>query len=213
MNGKKLIIFDYDGVIVDSIDIWIEVLEMVGSRYDAEHVIGRGELSKMKNITMNGIMDLAFVPDNNREKYLEDTFSELSDRALSMVLFKDIDNLLESLNAEDYIMCINTANNSKAILKKLEHTDLKKYISDVTGGDHCQVKSENINNLRKKFKVDAENTYMIGDSMNDITEGKKAGVNTIAVTYGWQSHDTLRKSSPDFICDSVKQLERLFIKS
>jgi phosphoglycolate phosphatase len=47
---------------------------------------------------------------------------------------------------------------------------------------------------------------MIGDSASDIRYAKRAGVQSIAATWGWQQRDRLVKENPDFIVDSVHEL-------
>jgi len=53
---------------------------------------------------------------------------------------------------------------------------------------------------------------MIGDSMGDITEGRKAGAHTVAVTYGWQPRAVLESVEPEFICESMDELKALVQK-
>ena len=52
---------------------------------------------------------------------------------------------------------------------------------------------------------------MIGDSVSDIQYAKKAGVVSIAVTWGWQSRDVLANEKPDHIVESVDELTTLLI--
>ena len=64
----------------------------------------------------------------------------------------------------------------------------------------------------EKLSADPDDTYMIGDSMGDITEGRKAGAHTIAVTYGWQPRATLEAVNPEYICDTMEELKMLVQK-
>jgi len=66
--------------------------------------------------------------------------------------------------------------------------------------------------MMQKFGISKENTYMIGDSMGDITEGAKTGVHTVAVTYGWQPKEVIEKVKPEIICESVSELEECIKK-
>jgi len=44
---------------------------------------------------------------------------------------------------------------------------------------------------------------MIGDSVSDIRYAKRAGVQSIAATWGWQRQDKLIEEHPDFIVDTI----------
>ena len=59
------------------------------------------------------------------------------------------------------------------------------------------------------FGVDPGLARMIGDTVSDIRYAKRAGVQSIAVTWGWQSRDRLVKEDPDFIVNSVQELADL----
>ncbi|MBP3278029.1 MAG: HAD hydrolase-like protein [Butyrivibrio sp.] len=55
---------------------------------------------------------------------------------------------------------------------------------------------------------------MIGDTKYDIEGALGAGVDSIAVTYGYGNTKSLRKSGATFIADSVKDIsDILFLKS
>jgi phosphoglycolate phosphatase-like HAD superfamily hydrolase len=47
---------------------------------------------------------------------------------------------------------------------------------------------------------------MIGDSVSDIRCAKQAGVQSIAITWGWQWRDRFVKEKPDFVVNSVHEL-------
>ena len=67
-------------------------------------------------------------------------------------------------------------------------------------------KTRKVINACKHFGVDRRLACMIGDSVSDIRYAKRAGVQSIAVTWGWQSRDRLVKEDPDFIVNSVQEL-------
>lgn len=50
---------------------------------------------------------------------------------------------------------------------------------------------------------------MIGDSTIDLETGARAGMHTVAVTWGYHDSGALLGARPDFIADSVEELERL----
>ncbi len=111
------------------------------------------------------------------------------------------------LHSAGCTICINTANGSALVKKKFELEGLGEYISDVVGGDIQGSKAEKIISMMKKYNFTAETTWMIGDTQGDIIEGKKAGVNTAAVTYGWHSYDNMLAQEPDHILKQLKNLK------
>ena len=49
---------------------------------------------------------------------------------------------------------------------------------------------------------------MIGDTRGDILEGRKAGVKTAAVSYGWHSYNNIIDTDVKSIDDATYQLSR-----
>ena len=57
--------------------------------------------------------------------------------------------------------------------------------------------------------TDGDKVLSIGDQAKDILASKRAGVVTVAATWGSDNIDLLLESSPDFICHSVDELQTL----
>ena len=56
------------------------------------------------------------------------------------------------------------------------------------------------------FQVPPENSIMVGDSINDLAAAKSAGVNAIAVSYGYNHGQPLRPEDAVCIIDSLEEL-------
>ena len=48
--------------------------------------------------------------------------------------------------------------------------------------------------------------YMIGDSIQDIQAGHILNLTTIAVTYGYETQEFLRKENPTFVINSFLEI-------
>ena len=120
-------------------------------------------------------------------------FEELQARGL-IAQVTDNDEIKELINnggAKFYIGFDPTADSlhvghfmALCLMKRLQMSGLAKLPDYIVGADTPGAKAEKIRHIIEKFSGTPDNTYMIGDSMGDITEGRKAGVHTIAVTYG-----------------------------
>ena len=88
--------------------------------------------------------------------------------------------------------------------------DLNSYFDTVQGADESKYKRkpspEGINYILRKLKVKPENAIMVGDSTHDIHAGKRAGVKTCAVTYGYRDEKLLVNESPDYLIHKLTDL-------
>lgn len=57
----------------------------------------------------------------------------------------------------------------------------------------------------------AEAAVMIGDSENDVNAGRRAGVGTCAVTYGFRTAEQLRETAPDVMIERFEQLKEFYV--
>ena len=58
---------------------------------------------------------------------------------------------------------------------------------------------EIINYIMDKLNVSKEDTVIIGDSKSDILTAKNAEIDTIAVTYGYDTIENLAKTNPTYM--------------
>lgn len=207
--AKKLFIFDYDGVIVNSLSMCIESINNLAEKYDFPERITKEDVEKMEYVTMDTVFSKIGVPYKEYKSRSSELMKTLMENSLKAELFNDIGTIFKMISSSGNIAAVNTANNSKAVLRRLKKSKLKNYISYIEGADSPGTKSEKIKSMMEKFSVAPDMTYMIGDTMGDITEGCKAGVITIAVTYGWQTREVLSGANPDHFCSSVKELKDL----
>ena len=87
---------------------------------------------------------------------------------------------------------------------------LKDFITAIFDGETPGSKAEKIIASMKKFGFEKNQTFMVGDVLSDITEGKKAGVMMVAVTWGYQPRERLREGKPDFLVAAPRELIGLF---
>ncbi len=207
----QLYIFDYDGVIADSLDIWIDVLDKLGDEYGFLYKMTKENVNQLEHVTMDGILEKSGSSRDESAKYLECVYSDMAANSMNIPFFKNIDKVLKLLYSRGNTVCINTANGSSLVGRKFKAEGLDNYVTEIIGGDIPGSKSEKIKYLMEKYSFSPEETWMIGDTRGDIIEGKKAGVNTAAVTYGWHSYDNMLDTDPDFIFRSIEELEDFFL--
>jgi phosphoglycolate phosphatase-like HAD superfamily hydrolase len=82
------------------------------------------------------------------------------------------------------------------------------------GGERSAgAKSDKALALMKQYAVPKERVYLVGDTVSDIEEARKAGVNSIGVTWGFQNEERLLSRRPDFLFHSPEEIEDFFMKS
>ena len=214
-DSDKLIIFDYDGVIVDSIGLAVSVMEAcrkhlgLNHNPDFEAIIRNAE-----NLTREGFQESFISALNVSEDQFhqwsacvrEHMFSGLS----NLNIFPGISRLLSKLS-DRHTLSIVTGNTEEVVLKVMDQHNLSPFLTSITGAKAGVNKTEQIRHLVSIHSIAEERVYYVGDAVSDIRYAKGAGVNSIAVTWGYHSRDRLAMEEPDIIVDTVEELMDVFV--
>ena len=210
--SKKIFIFDYDGVIADSLDMCIDAFNVLKAKYGFSGKLTKEGIEKLPHVTAEAAFGLLGVQEKDIHLYTGELRESLKNNAAKAELFDGIDDIFRMVKETGAYLAVNTSNGSGTVKRRLQVSGLAELPDYIVGSDTPGTKSEKIKHIMEKFSADPDDTYMIGDSMGDITEGKKAGVHTIAVTYGWQPRAILEGVNPEFICDTMEELKALVQK-
>jgi len=108
--------------------------------------------------------------------------------------------------ARSNIIVVVTFNLRDEVMEVLSAYGLEDHVSLVLDGTDPRPKRERIGWTLKHFSVSPRNAWMVGDARSDIREGRAAGVQTVAVAWGYQPREVLVAEDPDFVVDQPEEL-------
>ena len=202
-----LAIFDYDGVLADSLEealaVGCEYCRSVNhDRLPTEAIIG-----SLERMTYFDLARAIGLSEKGAERYSLYTFERFRTMGSAMAFFPEIEMLLRNMATRD--VAIVSGNDREVISAKLFSHSLKDTIPCILGALEPGDKTEKIGQACRFFGVAPGRACMIGDSTSDIRHARQAGVRSIAVTWGWQSREKLVGENPDFVVDNVRDLAAL----
>ena len=212
---KKLVLFDYDGTIVDSAKMIvkgaIEAFRMCGlpdpDPNKVRENIGKPLATALDAYAPEGYeVNPEMISNAYRKWYTEQGRLGLQDEPLFPGMFKLINDL--KINKEFHI---GVATNKSRIAL---NNGLKKHnlinIFDITlTMDEAKAKPDPDMAIQamSMLNIEKKSTIIVGDTINDIGLGVNAGINSIGVAWGYNSIEMLRNEGADFI---IKDSEELF---
>jgi phosphoglycolate phosphatase-like HAD superfamily hydrolase len=202
---KYLTIFDYDGVIVDSLDTNLQIAARAGRKMGCPVHPSQADIERLENITFDDLGRQIGVPENKILKFTEIVFDLLAQNAISPPIFPGIKTVIHKLRRKSHLVVITT-NVKIAVDQVLEGGGLYHDIDLVMGVEQNGSKSEKICQAMAAFNVSASFTYMIGDAVSDIREAHKAGVNSIAVNWGYHPGEKLQQASPGYMVNAPEDI-------
>lgn len=203
--NKKVIIFDFDGVLADSFDLLYRLNAL------ASEAIGKKMSRKQYRDFFTGDLVKKFQEfcggHKNYEKFCDFKKNIYWKHYSGIKLFPHAATLVSELKNNNTILAIISATNPnfiKKILAKFKIEDKFDFILSSGGASKIDI----ILGIVKKTKAD--DVYFISDTCNDIEYAKKAGVKTMAVLWGFHSPRMLFQSQPDFVLKNYKDIFKVF---
>ncbi len=217
-NNIKLIAFDLDGTLLDSVpDLAVaadqavqalgfpavseeQVRDYVGNGADV--LVGR---ALSQSMTIDPALDEALLV---KARELFDDFYDKSGHKLSH-LYPAVTETLAELKQAGFTLALVTNKPSKFVPEILAKHGIDKYFVDVLGGDAFPEKKPNpvaLNWLMEKHNCQPEEMLMVGDSKNDILAAKNAGCAAFGLTYGYNHGEPIAASNPEFVADTIADL-------
>lgn len=201
---QKAIIFDWSGTLLDSFSCFLEVCELMFKELGRE------------------------MPDNNEIKktftspymkfwnhYFPNLTKERQDKLYEMFIhqvrepktFSLVKETLVVLESKGYMLFVVSSDPLSKLLPQVERAGIKELLVEVRGFAHD--KTEVLKDLGKKHDLSMEQSYYIGDTEGDVFMGKSAGLKTVGVTWGFQDKKKLQASQPDYLLDSIEELQNI----
>ncbi|MBU0613582.1 HAD family hydrolase [Patescibacteria group bacterium] len=205
-NKTPLFLFDFDGVIVDSLDEATTTFNAFFNSLGLANVTKKQSRDLYTNNVYDSLLDHG-VKEDQFHLLLEMIEKRNKYGNKKVKLYANVGRLLEVL--KDYNLYVITSSSTKAVKTFLRKKDLLIYFKDVLGADKGISKVDKIQAILKKEKADSQQTYFVTDTTGDLIEAKTAGVKTIAVGWGYHNTERLKKENPDIIFESIDE----FIKA
>lgn len=200
----KTIIFDFDGVLGDSLDAMVSVINIIGPKYGFLKVT-REEIQKSG---ISGLFQKYKVSPVKLPFLINEGREELNKIIETVRPVKGIRIVLEKLS-KIYQLGILSSNSRANLSAFLIRNNWEEYFTFVFSDSSLFGKHRSLIKLLNERKLNKNEVVYIGDEARDIRATKKIGVPIIAVLWGYESKDVLKLLYPDFFAKRPNDLLNL----
>ena len=216
---KQLLIFDFDGTLIDSVpdlaDATNAMLTTLGKEtYPISTIrnwVGNGSRMLVERALVGKIEvldgELTVEEADHAEQVFFDAYKNIS--GSKTVAYPDVDSGLKKLKAAGYTLALVTNKPIRFVPKILQSFGWQDLFSEVLGGDSLPLKKPDpapLLHVCEALNVTPAQAVMIGDSRNDILAGQNANIDTLGLSYGYNYGQDIRDLNPTEAFDHFADL-------
>lgn len=208
---KPVIIFDFDGTIINTDQSVLKSFEGVFKNHNRENDFTQEVQDYVLGPSLHEAFGKLFPNENTEElikeyKDIQEGLSHLNK------LVPNIDEVLKTLKEEGYHIGIVSTRAKDGIITRLKAFDLDKYIDDIFGlYETVKLKPdpEAVINIIKKNKWNRDDVVYIGDSIGDVLCGFNYGAYTVGYIERESRKDAMENSDANVCVYDVRDLLKI----
>ncbi|QQE78104.1 HAD family hydrolase [Alicyclobacillus sp. SO9] len=204
---KEAIIFDFDGTLADTLPLVFVCFRTVFEKYAG------------KSVTDDDVLGL-FGPTEFeilRNEVGQETYTQAMDEFLHLYStlhsqyvrhYPEIEAMLNQFHASDLKIGLFTGKGRATFDISADKLNMKKFFEVTITGDDVDKQKPNPEGLLKVLAglgVSADKAVMVGDSDDDLSAARAAGVDAVSVNWLSTSQTKKFKNNPRFIARSVEE--------
>ncbi len=205
----QAVIFDRDGILLDSEDIHIQSTLYALKKFginpelsDTKLIVGRHP----SDYTSDFIKKYAQynISYDNFRKFQKDFYYEHIDNA---PIFEDAINLVKTIHTVNILLGLATSSSKDNTIRFLDRSNLKDYFDAIITCDDCTKRKPEPDPYlitANKLNVDAKHCVAIEDTSIGIESAKRAGMKCIAIPNKYTLNEDFSKA--DLIVTSAKDI-------
>jgi HAD superfamily hydrolase (TIGR01509 family) len=205
------IVFDFDGTIVDSMQMVFSALNDALKRRNLP-TIEIELLGRMAGLPVIDIISSkVHITEAAAKEVEKDVFKTYTSFCrTSCQLLPHVESTLKTLKSKKIKLGLFTTTPTKPLMAVEKKFSLKDYFDIMIAKEDAENKPnpEGLNKIVKEFGIRKDECLYVGDSPIDILTGKAAGIKAIAVTTGIATLQQLKETNPDGI---ISDLEKLLV--
>ena len=206
----KLIAFDFDGTLADSVDFCLLVFEKVFAKYMGEKAPGREDIYQNFGMNEPGVLRFFMGHDNpEAEADFYRIHRELHPEMCPEV-YPGCRELLEFIRSRNVEQMILTGRSETTCSISMEYLQLSDYFSAFqTGSPEKNDKSGQLCKIMEERGLKRDEIIYIGDAVSDAEACIKAGVTCLTAAWAKSARiPELEKINPGLVFKSVADMKK-----
>jgi phosphoglycolate phosphatase len=203
-ESVKLIIFDFDGTIADTLSAVVEIALKLNDKlrlFKKEEI----NIEDFRNMSSRDFINKLSMPKYKLIYYFWEGRRMFGSKIKSVQVFPGIKEVLENFHKAGIKLAVVTINSKSNVRRFLENNNIN-YFDIIASPLFFFNKAKEIKKVMERLNIKPEDTVYVGDETRDIECAQKAGVKSVAVTWGYHFRDLLARFKPNYMADTPEEL-------
>ncbi|MDO8266061.1 MAG: HAD-IA family hydrolase [Candidatus Saccharibacteria bacterium] len=200
----KTYVFDFDGTLADTLQLSMDLFNELSVQYKFS-AVKEENINILQDRGARGFLSSLNINPTQAKEVVNLIKHKESDLIDDVDVFPDLKDVLIELKNKGFALGILTSNTEKNVHSFLEKNNLN-FFDFVISENDLFGKDIVLKQILEERKLLPEETVYIGDEDRDIEAAKKAGLKSIAVTWGFNSEKLLQSTQPNYVINSPKEL-------
>lgn len=207
----KAVLLDWNGTVMDDLDVGFQTCNHMLRYYDVP-TISKDRFQKTFDVPWfifyekNGVSRERINVTKHQKEFMR-VYNSLSKKAKPR---KNVRKLFEWFKKNKILIGIISSHLEKSIKKDLKKHDLDEYLDVVIGEKTYEEagtsRNKKVESALSSLKVSKNEVIYVGDTIHDVSVGKKEGFLVVGITNGWQSRDIISEAKPDYLIEDMGEL-------
>lgn len=200
----KLIIFDFDGTLADSLGWFIGISDRLADEFGFDR-IDRDQVATLRRHDAATLLRLHHVP-LWKLPFIAARFRILMAKQIKTIApFPGVADLFGQLSQADSTLAVVTSNSCSNVRRVLGRKSMG-LVATCEGGVSIFGKRTKLRKVLRQTGIHPAQAIFIGDEIRDIEAARNAGIASGAVAWGFTDMDALRAHSPDMLFATVDEM-------
>jgi phosphoglycolate phosphatase-like HAD superfamily hydrolase len=207
-GNAACIIFDFDGVLGDTLDEMLRIAGQVAAGMGYSCQPTPADLDALERMEFSELGRQLGIPAGQADEFARRSFELFAAMPDPPPIFPGMAQVVLAL-AQTNRLAIVTGNTSRIVNRFLHQNGLQACFSMILGSDAPGKRADKLKQITQALDAPPGRSYLVGDAVSDVRVARETGLICIAVTWGHQTEAHLSQVKPDCFAHSPQELLEL----
>jgi phosphoglycolate phosphatase-like HAD superfamily hydrolase len=206
----RALIFDFDGTIADTLGETRRIFNQIAPDYGIRQV-EEHELGHLRHMSLKQLLAHLDIPKRRVPALIARGTGMMRGNIAQLPLIQGMAEVILEMRRHADAFGVLTSNASANVEVFLDAHGLRDAFDFISSTSKLTGKAKHLRAIRKTFSLRHEQMLYIGDELRDVKASQKAGIPVAAVTWGFNSRESLAAARPDYLFDHPADFLRLLV--